>query len=42
MMESSYFQVFNKKNMLQRKMVLQFEYGNVFAKMNNSAFYCRR
>lgn len=33
-----YFQVFNKKNMLQRKMVLQFEYGNGFAKMNNSAF----
>lgn len=33
-----YFQIFNKKNMLQRKMVLRFEYGNVFAKMNNSAF----
>lgn len=33
-----YFQVFNKKNMLQRKMVLQFEYGNVFTKMNNTAF----
>lgn len=33
-----YFQIFNKKNILQRKMVLQFEYGNVFAKMNNSAF----
>ena len=28
-----YFQIFNKKNMLQRKMVLQlFEYGNVFTK----------
>lgn len=24
--------------MLQRKMVLQFECGNIFAKMNNSAF----
>ena len=34
-----YFQIFNKKNMLQRKMVLQlFEYGNVFTKMNNTAF----
>lgn len=33
-----YFQAFNKKNLLQRKMVLQFEYGNVFAKMNNNAF----
>ncbi len=33
-----YFQAFNKKNMLQRKMVLQFEYGNVFTKMNNNAF----
>lgn len=33
-----YFQVFNKKNMLQRKMVLQFELGNVFAKMNKKAF----
>ena len=33
-----YFQVFNKKNMLQRKMVLQFEHGNVFTKMNNNAF----
>lgn len=33
-----YFQVFNKRNMLQRKMVLQFECGNIFAKMNNSAF----
>lgn len=33
-----YFQVFNKKNMLQRKMVLQFEYGNGFAKINNTAF----
>lgn len=33
-----YFQAFNKKNMLQRKMVLQFEYGNGFAKMNDSAF----
>lgn len=31
-----YFQVFNKRNMLQRKMVLQFECGNIFAKMNNS------
>lgn len=29
-----YFQVFNKRNMLQRKMVLQFECGNIFAKMN--------
>lgn len=28
----------NKRNMLQRKMVLQFECGNIFAKMNNSAF----
>lgn len=27
-----YFQVFNKRNMLQRKMVLQFECGNIFAK----------
>ena len=33
-----YFQAFNKKNLLQRKMVLQFEHGNVFAKMNNNAF----
>ncbi len=33
-----YFQAFNKRNMLQRKMVLQFEYGNVFTKMNNNAF----
>ena len=33
-----YFQAFNKKNILQRKMVLQFEYGNGFAKMNNFAF----
>ena len=34
-----YFQIFNKKNMLQRKMVLQlFAYGNVFTKMNTSAF----
>ena len=33
-----YFQAFNKKNMLQRKMVLLFEFGNVFAKMNNNAF----
>ena len=34
-----YFQIFNKKSMLQRKMVLQlFEYGNVFTKMNNTAF----
>ena len=33
-----YFQAFNKRNMLQRKMVLQFEYGNGFAKMNDSAF----
>lgn len=36
--EKFYFQAFNKKNMLQRKMVLQFEHGNVFAKMKNSAF----
>lgn len=33
-----YFQAFNKKNLLQRKMVLQFEHGNIFAKMNNNAF----
>ncbi len=33
-----YFQAFNKKNMLQRKMVLQYEHGNVFAKMKTSAF----
>ena len=33
-----YFQAFNKKNMLQRKMVLQFEFGNVFARMNSNAF----
>lgn len=33
-----YFQAFNKKNMLQRKMILQFEFGNVFARMNNNAF----
>ena len=33
-----YFQAFNKKNLLQRKMVLQFEHGNAFAKMNNNAF----
>ena len=34
-----YFQIFNKKNMLQRKMVLQlFEDGKVFTKMNNTAF----
>lgn len=36
--EKFYFQAFNKKSMLQRKMVLQFEHGNVFAKMKNSAF----
>ncbi len=28
-----YFQVFNKRNMLQRKMVLQFECGNMIAKL---------
>ena len=33
-----YFQAFNKKNVLQRKMVLHYEYGNIFAKMNTSAF----
>ena len=33
-----YFQVFNKKNVLQRKMVLHYEHGNIFAKMNTSAF----
>lgn len=33
-----YFQAFNKKNVLQRKMVLHYEHGNIFAKMNTSAF----
>ncbi len=33
-----YFQAFNKKNMLQRKMVLQICGDNAYSKMNNSAF----
>ena len=33
-----YFQAFNKKNMLQRKMVLQICRDNAYSKMNNSAF----
>ena len=33
-----YFQVFNKKNLLQRKTVLQLEVGNKFTKMSQSAF----
>lgn len=33
-----YFQAFNKKNLLQRKMVLQICGDNAYSKMNNSAF----
>ena len=34
-----YFQVFNKKNLLKRKMILRMkEYGNEFEKMDDSAF----
>ena len=33
-----YFQLFNRKNLLQRKTVLRKETGNTFTKMNESAF----
>lgn len=33
-----YFQAFNKKNLLKQKTVLKIEYGNMFSKMDNTAF----
>ena len=33
-----YFQIFNKKNLLQRKMVLKYEVGNAFTKLSEDAF----
>lgn len=36
--EKFYFQIFNKKNLLQRKMVLKCEYGNAFSKLSEDAF----
>lgn len=33
-----YFQIFNKKNLLKRKMVLKFEVGNAFTKLSEDAF----
>lgn len=33
-----YFQTFNKKNLLKRKTVLGYGYGNMFSKMDNTAF----
>ncbi len=33
-----FFQLFNRRNLLQRKMILRKEIGNTFAKINESAF----
>lgn len=33
-----YFQIFNKKNLLQRKMILKYEVGNTFTKFSEDAF----
>jgi hypothetical protein len=36
--EKYFFQVFNRRNLLQRKTILKIEYGNTFSKMSESAF----
>lgn len=36
--EKFYFQIFNKKNLLQRKTVLKCEVGNAFTKLSENAF----
>lgn len=36
--EKYFFQVFNRKNLLQRKTILKIESGNTFSKMTESAF----